>query len=181
MPLVPCPDCGREVSAAAPACIHCGRPLAAPVPASSAPPEAAAPAAEKPMAGIVTALVLGVLMIIWVLRREPGRTEEMREVNSLINTIHTLGNAALIIGALLSLSGHRAANRGVRVLSMLMIAALCGAMLMAWNVVASLAARELSGEPNATALLGLITAISTAFQVAPWLLYLYLFRGSRYP
>lgn len=27
MPLMPCPDCGNEVSAAAPVCIHCGRPL----------------------------------------------------------------------------------------------------------------------------------------------------------
>ena len=26
MPLVPCPDCHRQVSDAAPACIHCGRP-----------------------------------------------------------------------------------------------------------------------------------------------------------
>lgn len=32
MPLIACPDCGREVSDAAPACIHCGRPdPAAPV------------------------------------------------------------------------------------------------------------------------------------------------------
>lgn len=28
MPLVSCPDCGRSVSDAAPACIHCGRPMA---------------------------------------------------------------------------------------------------------------------------------------------------------
>lgn len=26
MPLTPCPDCGREISPLAPACIHCGRP-----------------------------------------------------------------------------------------------------------------------------------------------------------
>ena len=29
MALIACPDCGREVSDAAPACIHCGRPLGA--------------------------------------------------------------------------------------------------------------------------------------------------------
>jgi hypothetical protein len=40
--------------------------------------------------------------------------------------------------------------------------------------------REPAGE-NGRALLGLVTAMSTAFQVAPWLLYLYLFRRSRYP
>lgn len=28
MPLVTCPDCRREISDAAPACIHCGRPVA---------------------------------------------------------------------------------------------------------------------------------------------------------
>jgi len=30
MALIVCPDCGNNVSDAAPACIHCGRPLAAP-------------------------------------------------------------------------------------------------------------------------------------------------------
>jgi hypothetical protein len=27
MPLIPCPDCGKEISDLAPACIHCGRPM----------------------------------------------------------------------------------------------------------------------------------------------------------
>lgn len=177
MPLAPCPDCGRDVSTAAPACIHCGRPLAAP---SAPAPAAAAPGPEKPMAGIVTALVLGVLMIIWVLRREPARSAEMRDVNSVVNAIHTLGNTVLIIGALLSLAGHRAGNRMVRTLSILMIPAICGVMLLAWDTVTMLVEPKVD-EPNAAALLGVITAISTAFQVAPWLLYLYLFRKSRYP
>lgn len=30
MPLIQCPDCGREVSDAAPTCPNCGRPLASP-------------------------------------------------------------------------------------------------------------------------------------------------------
>lgn len=30
MPLISCPDCGASISAAAPACIHCGRPMHAP-------------------------------------------------------------------------------------------------------------------------------------------------------
>ncbi len=45
MPLTICPDCGREVSDRAPACIHCGCPLdsacppsPAPAPATAAPP-----------------------------------------------------------------------------------------------------------------------------------------------
>lgn len=82
------------------------------------------------MAGIVTALVLGVLMIVWVLRREPSAVPEMRAASSVVNAIHVVGNVALLIGALLSLAGHRAANAGVRVLSILMVAAIAGAMLL---------------------------------------------------
>jgi hypothetical protein len=177
MPLIPCPDCGREVSSAAPACIHCGRPLAAPAAPDAAP---AVPAPHKPMAGVVTALVLGVLMIVWVLGREPARSDEMRDVNSVVNAVHTLGNTVLIIGALLSLAGHRAGNRVVRTLSVLMIPAIIGTMVLAWGTIASLTAREF-GDRDASGVLGLITAISTLIQVAPWLLYLYLFRKSRYP
>lgn len=45
MPVVACPDCGREVSDAAPACIHCGRPARIAFPAAMmyAPPAAAPP------------------------------------------------------------------------------------------------------------------------------------------
>jgi hypothetical protein len=132
------------------------------------------------MAGIVTALVLGVLMIVWVLRREPSAVPEMRAASSVVNAIHMVGNVALLIGALLSLAGHRAANAGVRVLSILMVAAIAGAMLLLWGAMGPVLSREPAGE-NGRALLGLVTAMSTAFQVAPWLLYLYLFRRSRYP
>jgi membrane protein YdbS with pleckstrin-like domain len=39
MALVNCPDCGREVSTAAPSCPHCGRPMAAvPAPQAAVPP-----------------------------------------------------------------------------------------------------------------------------------------------
>lgn len=37
MPLTTCPDCGREVSTAAPACPHCGRPNAPAIAAPQAP------------------------------------------------------------------------------------------------------------------------------------------------
>jgi hypothetical protein len=36
MSLIPCPDCSKEVSDAAPACLHCGRPLLAPATSSAA-------------------------------------------------------------------------------------------------------------------------------------------------
>jgi hypothetical protein len=32
MPLLTCPDCQKEISDRAPACPHCGAPIAAPVP-----------------------------------------------------------------------------------------------------------------------------------------------------
>ncbi len=44
MPLTTCPDCGREISTAAPACPHCGRPNA---PVVAAPAATPAPAAEQ--------------------------------------------------------------------------------------------------------------------------------------
>src|SRR3954463_11734898 len=60
--LILCPDCGREVSDAAPACPHCGRPIL-PRPAAQQPVPAAAP--PKPIAGIVVACVFGVLTLLW--------------------------------------------------------------------------------------------------------------------
>jgi len=44
MPVIACPDCGRDVSTLAPACPHCGRPspgLSAPAVAGAAPPSPA--------------------------------------------------------------------------------------------------------------------------------------------
>lgn len=37
MPLIPCPDCGRQVSPSAVACPQCGRPMRAATPASTGP------------------------------------------------------------------------------------------------------------------------------------------------
>lgn len=176
MPLTACPDCGREVSTAAPVCIHCGRPLADPAPSAAS----TAPAPARPMAGIVTALVLGVLHIVWALGRDPASTEQGREVNSLIDGVHTLGNAALIIFALLSLSGHRAANTVVRVLSVLMLLAITGCMMIAWNLAEDMLAQG-NPPPGSGGFVGAVVVVSTGIQVAPWLLYLYLFRKSRYP
>jgi hypothetical protein len=58
-----------------------------------------------------------------------------------------------------------------------MIAALCGAMLLLWRTPADLA------HPESTPawLLAGVALFSTTVQIAPWLLYLRLFRASRHP
>jgi hypothetical protein len=118
MPLIACPDCARAVSSEAPACIHCGRPMGT----SSSP----ANLAGRPTAGIATALVLGVLTILWVLLRDPASSREMQDANALFNALTVAGNAVLLILALLSLWGQRWAPARIRGLSAAMIIGLCG-------------------------------------------------------
>ncbi|HST57126.1 MAG TPA: hypothetical protein VLK84_00470, partial [Longimicrobium sp.] len=48
MSLIPCSDCGREISSLAPACVHCGRPTA-PVQAHAVAPYVAAAPVACPM------------------------------------------------------------------------------------------------------------------------------------
>jgi membrane protein YdbS with pleckstrin-like domain len=69
MPVISCPDCGRDVSTLAPACPHCGRPS----PAAAAPLAVAAPAGGTAFAeetlwrGTPSAVVLlGPLLVIVV-------------------------------------------------------------------------------------------------------------------
>jgi hypothetical protein len=135
--------------------------------------------AEKPMWGIVTALVLGVLGIVDAMGREPPASEAMRNVSFVVGTVHTTGNAALIIFALLSLAGRRAAHRAVRALSVGMIIVTCATMLLAWRVAVGLGVDE--AEPMSRGVLAGAAALTTLFQAAPWMLYLFLFRSSRYP
>lgn len=173
MPLVPCPDCGREVSDAAPACVHCGRPLAS---VSASP--SAAPA--RPMAGIVIACVLGVATLVWgLLPGEPLQTETAEWMDALSRAVHVLGPIAVICGALLSLAGRRVGNVVVRATSRAAIAVLVLMMAMAYPA----AARSMYIQYNDTrpGYLLPMMALMTLILVAPWLLYLFLFRTSKYP
>lgn len=171
MPLAPCPDCGRDVSTAAPSCIHCGRPLAE---------ASASPAAAKPMAGIVTACVLGGVTLAWtLLPREPAATEWGADAHKVSQGLHLLGCTALLIGALLSLAGQRVGNGIVRGTSWLMIVAVLGLMLLTWRL-ASVGVEADLGE-RGTTLLGWVAVVGALFGIAQWVLYLYLFRRSRYP
>jgi membrane protein YdbS with pleckstrin-like domain len=92
MPVIPCPDCQRDVSPLAPACPHCGRPS----PAGNAPiPAYAAPVAEEHtvwrgspawtlllghIAGIVLTLI-GVPLLTWLVSREAMDIEAATRVN----------------------------------------------------------------------------------------------------
>jgi PH (Pleckstrin Homology) domain-containing protein len=65
MPVVTCPDCGREVSTMALACPHCGRPSS---PTTYAAPAAAAPMAEEtlwrgsPSARVLVGRIIAILL-----------------------------------------------------------------------------------------------------------------------
>src|SRR3954470_18268257 len=70
MPVITCPDCGRDVSTLAAACPHCGRPMS---PSTFAAPVAAVPAAEETLwrgspswrvlIGKVVAMILTLIVI----------------------------------------------------------------------------------------------------------------------
>jgi len=107
MPLTTCPDCGREVSTAAPACPHCGRPSA---PAVAAPQPHAASAEQTLWRGspswllllgkliwLVLAAVVLPAIVFWADRRylpEPG---PMRAVWLLVLALVVWRAAAVII------------------------------------------------------------------------------------
>jgi hypothetical protein len=62
MPLVQCPDCGKEHSDAAPACPHCGRPTGAASPGRTTPQTVYVKKKTSPAAwGCLTVIVVGVL------------------------------------------------------------------------------------------------------------------------
>jgi Ca2+/H+ antiporter len=164
MPLTACPDCGREVSTAAPACIHCGRPLVR---------------TSKPMAGIVTAMLLGVLSIVLAALFPVDRYTplDVRQVQWFLKGAHVLGNVALLAGVMMSLGGQPRGNRVVRAVSRATILLLLLSMGVLWTVLGRHTHMDGGPDMNWTPLVITVAVILTA----PWLLYLFLFRKSRYP
>ena len=205
MALIRCPDCSREVSDLAAACPQCGRPVGSYAGTSpsmdatlaipsrqltpSAPraepglpqltPRAASPEqAGKPIAGIATVFVLGTANLVWALlpARTTGSTTAA-DLATISRGLQTLGNMGVIVGALMALLGNRAGNRVVRTTSWLMIPLqllLVCAMAVLLNDIPATADPRVRGAVVALVALGLVLA------TAPWLLYLYLFRKSRY-
>lgn len=111
MPLVPCPDCHRQISDAAPACIHCGRPnpLAVhptPRPSSGVPRPgtrrhplagtdrtAAPPATRAVLRGVVVALVIMLIIVTWFRGDGAAGTDDL---------LHGLISAGIGVSLLLS-------------------------------------------------------------------------------
>ncbi|HVV50596.1 MAG TPA: PH domain-containing protein [Polyangia bacterium] len=132
MPLVTCPDCGRQVSTAAAACPQCNRPMG-PAVAASAP---AAPAAEQVvwegvpsmkamLAEIVTtglyALGLPVLAflafdpVLAVLARVGGPAADLAASSRPTFRLAAIGAVAIVVGArLVKLAWHVAVLRSNR-------------------------------------------------------------------
>jgi len=76
MALIKCPDCGSEVSDAAPACPKCGRPIAAPPPAPRSAPAAAPPKKNKNLSGVTVLVVFGLLgWFIYGMANSDGQTQ----------------------------------------------------------------------------------------------------------
>lgn len=167
MPLVTCPDCGREVSDAAPACPHCGRPF-----------KTTSPAPRKPVAGIVVACVLGVLMLVWAHGKSTSTSPELVETREMSNGVYTLGCVLLLIGALMSAAGHRWGNRIVRFASWTMIVLVS---MLTWVIRSTLVDRAAAQGRPLTPGFGAAVALFAVVGLTPWLLYLFLFRRSRYP
>jgi lysylphosphatidylglycerol synthetase-like protein (DUF2156 family) len=132
------------------------------------------------MAGIVIACVLGVVMLAWaLLPAEPPQTEIGEAMNAVSRAVHLLGPIAVICGALLSLAGRTVGNVVVRATSRVMIAVVVGMMAMVYPA----AARSMYIQYNDTraGYLVPIMIVLTLIMAAPWLLYLFLFRRSKYP
>lgn len=162
--LAACPDCGGQVSTLAPVCIHCGRPLAR---------------VRRPMAGIVTAMLLGVLSIVLAVLFPVDRytPADVSQVQWFLKGVHVLGNAALLAGVMTSLGGHPRGNQVVRAVSRVMILVLLLAIGVLWTVLGRHTHVDGGSDQNWTPLVVAVAVILTA----PWLLHLLLFRRSRWP
>ena len=198
MALISCPECGRQVSDAAPACPTCGYPLhrvaVATAPVAAAPPiepAVASAAPPKPIAGIVVGGVLSAYGVLSGLIAM-GRLDHMAQ-NFIVQSVPALMplkllglalgllvDTCVLIGVLLALAGSRAGHRVVRIASIAaLVVFLPLAMLGLLVVMGSPAWSGFSG-PLSAAFVGAVVGgmVGTVVQFG---LLLYLFRRSRYP
>jgi hypothetical protein len=129
------------------------------------------------MAGIVTAIVLGAVTLAWTLRaREAPSSDWAADMRQLSDAVHLLACSALLCGAGLSWARHRMGNALVRTTSWGMILVTLGMMVVGWMQIAP----QMAGDRAAGWLAGLLV-LGALFGSAQWMLYLYLFRKSKYP
>jgi hypothetical protein len=94
------------------------------------------------MAGIVSALVLGVpCMVLAVLAVPNPYDADLARVHWGGKAVHLLGNLALIAGALMSLGRNALGNRVVRATSKVMIPGVLVLLIWYWTVLAQLPPR----------------------------------------
>ena len=185
-----CSKCGQELSEGAIFCTTCGGPLAQE--AARTPKSPDQPMA-KPLAGIVVGGVLGTIGLLWStvatfssLSSDPSGPQAqllllfpgLGEVQFLANSTGMIGNAAVLIGALLSFLLHPSGNSIVRITSWAMLAGVVIASLLTAAVVLNLSAWPLLQPEAKASLLGGIMGglIGGVFQCG---LIIFLFRGFR--
>lgn len=105
MPVIACPDCGRDVSTIAPTCPHCGRPSPAgttPMAPSAVPPVGAeetvwrgTPAATLLIGRVV--IMIAIVIVVPLLARLASRMAPDFETSSRIIRIGWLITAALLL------------------------------------------------------------------------------------
>ncbi|HEU4883930.1 MAG TPA: hypothetical protein VFT45_16845, partial [Longimicrobium sp.] len=134
---------------------------------------------KKPMAGIVAALLLGVTsLVIGLMFITDEYDAEVQRLQWAGKAVHVLGNLPLLAGALMSLAGNARGNRVVRATSKGMVVVILALLLWTWIVLAGRGPADGDiGKRSWAPLILFFAAIGTA----PWLLYLFLFRKSRYP
>ncbi len=86
MALIPCPACAKEVSIQAPACPHCGHPIAAPAPAAPT----AAPS-QQPGCGVGCLVLLTIILVI-LFFSNPSQESLERQINRSLDRIRAQGN-----------------------------------------------------------------------------------------
>lgn len=97
MSLVICPDCGKSISASAPACIHCGRPaqIAAPPTPQGPPAPTRSPAARSAPVDGVADVAAPVVAAAPVLRCPTCGSDDVRRLSVVhaegLSTVETVG------------------------------------------------------------------------------------------
>jgi zinc-ribbon domain len=189
-----CSRCGRELPGGAAFCAACGTPRTPLASRSAEYTAAGVQAGRRPVAGIVVAGVLGSVGLLWscvavlsfmsgptgvqglLFRAFPG----LQDIQFLTTSAGMVGNAAVLIGAVMSFLLHPAAAKVVRVSSWAMLLTIGVSTVVTGAVIFGSAAWPSLEAPARGSLMGGLVggAIGGLIQ---WGLILFLFRKSRWP